>query len=63
MRSLLTISDIIKTICLLIFGGCVITVVVMAFIPGSAVQRFMEEFLEWIEGLQFFAAAELIVVT
>lgn len=35
----------------------------MAFIPHSAVQRFLEAFLTWIEGLNFWASAELIIVT
>lgn len=40
-----------------------ITLVVLAFIPGSAVQRGLELFLDWIERLDFMAKAELVVVT
>lgn len=49
--------------CLCLFGALTLSVVVMAFIPHSAVQRFLEAFLTWIEGLNFWASAELIIVT
>lgn len=35
----------------------------MIFVPKSPLQKLMLDFLEWVENINFWAAAEMITVT